>query len=98
MSDAPHVTTVSEARLLSVTTGLVEGSFRLLLSLRLDPESSFAATTYALSGEEAARLYRDLAFLCHYHAPMAATLEAHPSMYAFYERIILDQSPEPQMP
>jgi hypothetical protein len=88
-----HVTSVSDVDLLSVTTGRVDGELRLILSFRLNPESSFATTNFSIPVSQGIRLYRDLNNLCYYHEPMSAALQENPSLYKNYECCILDHKP-----
>lgn len=74
-----------DAELLSVAPGKMEGRDVLVLTIRPSPEQSFASGSFAISKEQAHRLYSDLDFIfqnypeMRYGPPLEETPEDTPT-------------------
>jgi hypothetical protein len=87
-----HTINCSDVDLLSISTGYVEGTFRLLLSFRLNPEQTHRVTNLAITGEQAARLHDDLKRIARYDS-MKQEISHSPRLMKCYEAVILEQRP-----
>lgn len=91
--ESSHSTGVADVDLLSLSTGFVDGEFRLIMSFRFNPEQTARVTNVAITGHQAVRLYKDLNHIAGCYDSMKQEIANYSNAFGSYEAVILDEKP-----